>query len=1065
MVTEGKDVMLHIRKVLTLSIRTSYISARDHPVVFTMGLMLITLYILFPTISAFLFSSCPVIVCTTLLLGALLSYGEPNIPEIEEKDAKSRKTSSLNAGISINGLCVKPDESGVVQTSMEIRPEIQEMVAGERVFGEGTKSAHCKEEDYEQDKDDYSLAAISSLQDKIEETDIANKVNEGQAHHQEIAENIEISLKKGTDRVLGEGKFDDGVFAATNIKEVESLKIENNKSSWGNQSDFFSPSTWQQSDSHGTSSESESDLAESSSPDASMADIIPMLDELNQPALICNGNSDFSSKCSSDEHDLDDHIEQEETETHKAKEDRGEEKKDDGNEDAVAWTAEDQKNVMDLGPSELERNRRLERLIAKRRAKKSLSFRYEKNLIDMDSDDSVSCIHIQVPPISAPRRNPFDLLYDPEEAGGLPPIPGSAPSIMLPRRDPFDLPYDQLNESSSFAQETWSPCELMPVEQQDMFFRRQEKHASRLKPDFVTEKMHSEEVSFATFWRQFSDKSDPKMTYVTESDTVSSVTNEDYHKDLIEGHHLKGDLPSSKDGAELAKHENNTLLVADTLSSETEKRGKIAIDHHESLINGTMVVQEAQQIFQLFESLEERNNKEISATSTISDDEELHVIEKECHYQVANAEILGNCTPSADAHYDLLSLSDRFNDNQLADVIYDSRPPEIDISLSNISALDALSFNAGAGSLDASSTLDSSNEVSFSDAYISSGIVQDNTSSGIPLKLQPPSEASIEISQVSIMGLHSLHEEKIEDFNLREDHESMIYSDSVVGLTGLQIIGEENIATSDTEEAIINVVQGKQDGNSGKYLNDSDEECNNFHPDLITKEIDEKFLLELDAVGDFHVEELRSGQENSDLKLQTDVPSNGFVSDFCYAAVHDIPSELYLNNYETLNSSFNQQKTSGSEIRTSFGPLARDSEQTLYNPKLHVLETSSIGGINLFFEQLHEEEHVPYVSKSIFGKSSTAKPEVSPSELGPELRETDLEMIVLEVKSIEEIDSVFKQLSEGLETSDISEVVSSQATPGGMDLESLESRSNMQISSVEDLSRDGSGRIEGNEGT
>ncbi|XP_072975752.1 uncharacterized protein [Typha angustifolia] len=980
MVTEGKNVMLHIRKVLTLSIRTSYISARDHPVVFTMGLMLITLYILFPTISAFLFSSCPVIVCTTLLLGALLSYGEPNIPEIEEKDANSWKTSSLNAGISTNGLCVKPDESGVVQTSMEIRPEIQEMVAGERVFGEGTKSAHCKEEDYERDKDDYSLAAISSLQDKIEETDIANKVNEGQAHHQDKvnegqAENIEISLKKGTDRVLGEGKFDDGVFTTTNIKEVEGLKIENNKSSWGNQSDFFSPSTWQQSDSHGTSSESESDLAESSSPDASMADIMPMLDELNQPALICNGNSDFSSKCSSDEHDLDDHIEQEETETHKAKEDRGEEKKDDGNEDAVAWTAEDQKNVMDLGPSELERNRRLERLIAKRRAKKSLSFRYEKNLIDMDSDDSVSCIHIQVPPISAPRRNPFDLLYDPEEAVGLPPIPCSAPSIMLPRRDPFDLPYDQLNESSSFAQETWSPCELMPVEQQDMFFRRQEKHASKLKPDFVTEKMDSEEVNFATFWRQFSGKSDPKMTYVTESDTVSSVTNEDYHKDLIEGHHLKGDLPSSKDGAELAKHEKNTLLVAESLSSETEKRGKIAIDHHESLINGSMVVQEAQQIFQLFESLEERNNKEISATSTISDDEELHVIEKECHDQVANAEILGNCTPLADAHYDLLSLSDRFNDNQLAEVIYDSRPPEIDISLSNISALDALSFNAGAGSLDASSTLDSSNEVSFSDAYMFSGLVQENTSSGIPLKLQPPSEASIEISQVSIMGLHSLHEEKI--------------------------IGEENIATSDTEEDIINVVQGKQDGDS----------------------------------------------------------------DFCYAAVHDIPSELYLNNYEMLNSSFNQQKTSGSEIRTLFGPLARDSEQTLYNPKLHVLETSSIGGINLFFEQLHEEEHVPYVSKSIFGKSSTAKPEGSPSELGPELRETGLEMIVLEVKSTEEIDSVFKQLSEGLDTSDISEVVSSQATPGGMDLESLESRSNMQISSVEDLSKDGSGRIEGNEGT
>ncbi|XWS28723.1 hypothetical protein CRYUN_Cryun25bG0095700 [Craigia yunnanensis] len=54
-----------------------------------------------------------------------------------------------------------------------------------------------------------------------------------------------------------------------------------------------------------------------------------------------------------------------------------EEMHEDGNK-AVEWTEDDQKNLMDLGFSELERHKRLESLIAKRRAKKLFKWQLRK---------------------------------------------------------------------------------------------------------------------------------------------------------------------------------------------------------------------------------------------------------------------------------------------------------------------------------------------------------------------------------------------------------------------------------------------------------------------------------------------------------------------------------------------------------------------------------------------------------------------------------------------------------------------------------------------------------------
>ena len=154
-------------------------------------------------------------------------------------------------------------------------------------------------------------------------------------------------------------------------------------------------------------SDSGSDGAESSSPDASMADIIPMLDELYP--LLEDENPQTSNlsrqssaatmsrvrkSCHSSIHS-DDESDQKEEEVGDIKSDAEDEddeeetqgSKDDPEKSAITWTEDDQKNLMDLGSSELERNQRLESLIARRRARRMMA---ERNLIDLD----LSLIHI-----------------------------------------------------------------------------------------------------------------------------------------------------------------------------------------------------------------------------------------------------------------------------------------------------------------------------------------------------------------------------------------------------------------------------------------------------------------------------------------------------------------------------------------------------------------------------------------------------------------------------------------------------------------------------------------------
>ncbi|XP_057442292.1 uncharacterized protein LOC130734019 isoform X2 [Lotus japonicus] len=115
---------------------------------------------------------------------------------------------------------------------------------------------------------------------------------------------------------------------------------------------------------------------------------------------------------------------------------REDEKKaqEDGNKE---FLGDDQKNQMDLGDCEMERTKRLESLIARRRARKQLKMQLEKGLINAKTIKPSL-----IAPLFITRVNPFD---SPREFEGIDSIemPGSAPSAL---RSPFDIPYDPFEE-------------------------------------------------------------------------------------------------------------------------------------------------------------------------------------------------------------------------------------------------------------------------------------------------------------------------------------------------------------------------------------------------------------------------------------------------------------------------------------------------------------------------------------------------------------------------------------------------------------------------------------------
>lgn len=561
---DSKQVGVQIRKFVAFFIRTSRL-VFNHPFIVGFLCFSMLLYRSFPLLFSFLISTSPVLVCTAVLLGTLLSFGKPNVPEIDEQEEKL--------------------------TTYEVANLKTGFVEGDSVFVESDRNVDFAEVGiYGGKLGDDSMERVSLVENRVEEDGSAVEckplVEENSRELKFEKGGVDEEVKRGFDHLdsekereilveetsIGEGSKNEEVIVSLSPKgRDEDLGMEGDKSprelmdtnkedqlnSWKR---IGEESGDEDGDDVDKFSDSGSDGAESSSPDASMADIIPMLDELHplldmqapQRALLSRNESDVASESShkSDEDSGDDSVDYEDSEHHEDGvegeddndvEEEGEEVKggkEDESKSAIKWTEVDQRNLMDLGTLELERNQRLENLIARRRARQVSRLMAEKNLIDLDGSDFPS----HIPSISTTRRNPFDDYYDDIA------IPGSAPSILLPRRNPFDIPYDSNEEKPDLKGDGFEQ-EFSVVQQKEPIYRRnetfnvgasifggpkQEKIDFKWKPYFVPERMVSDEgTSYSPFQRQFSDNSESKLSSVTsvpESESASSEVDDEEKK-------------------------------------------------------------------------------------------------------------------------------------------------------------------------------------------------------------------------------------------------------------------------------------------------------------------------------------------------------------------------------------------------------------------------------------------------------------------------------------------------------------------------------------------------------
>ncbi|XP_073044246.1 uncharacterized protein [Primulina eburnea] len=536
---EFLEIGVKMRKGVFFMIRRCFISVCDHPFLVGVLCFLLYLYRSSPFIFSLLVSASPVLVCTAVLLGTLLSFGQANIPEIEREEKTTHEVVSVKMGISRDATVIDKNES----------------YYGERY---GEKNRHTGEEARELGNV-HREGSLDDTAPLIDERSV--EIQRANGDIWEAKRDLGVNEERLSDEEVVENKY----ASIPKINNDEHLQSDDEKSEADsfdservNVDSLDSPprSPWKQVDDldgqdeeeeENDALESGSDKAESSSPDASMTDIIPIIDELHplldeetpQPDHMSHEGSDAGSESaskssmSSDESD-------EETENNKDLEVADEDNEDDvqGDEQeqmksAITWSEEDQKNLMDLGSSEIERNQRLENLTLRRRAKKNTSMVAERNLIDLESFD----LGFNIAPISTARKNPFDLPRDTYDIMGLPPIPGSAPSILLPRRNPFDIPYDTSEEKPNLMGDGFED-EFTTAQSREPFFRRhesfsvgpsifapakRERQNAKLRPYFVPEQMFSEESSYSPFQRQSSELSDSKVSSVPETESIGSV--------------------------------------------------------------------------------------------------------------------------------------------------------------------------------------------------------------------------------------------------------------------------------------------------------------------------------------------------------------------------------------------------------------------------------------------------------------------------------------------------------------------------------------------------------------
>ncbi|KAK1315966.1 hypothetical protein QJS10_CPA05g00672 [Acorus calamus] len=968
----AKEIVVSIKKILVYSTRISYRYSCNHPFVLGTALFFFLLYILLPSLFRFLVSSSPVISCTAVLLGALLSYGKPNIPEIEEEkeDKETSEISSLKSTTIANNIIVESDESFPVVTHIESKRDIEETTPKDVTHGE---------------------------EKVIEEQDFLDN---------EFIEKIDSSMEKP----IGDAFEEDGGHSKKDINI------------------------------HDKFSDSDSDGVESSSTDASMADIMPILNELHpllqsefpQPVLI---ESDTDAEGSSQDEVSDDGNDEESREVAQNQ------SKEDETERVVKWTEDDEKNVMDLGTSELERNRRLENLIAKRRARKEL----ERNLINLGARDHLKMFHI--PPVSTTRQNPFDLPYDSEVA------PGSAPSVLLPRRNPFDLPYEEVNKRGDNVME-----ESFHVQHRKSYLGRHESFSlgasfpgeiMQQKRDFSQQGSYfqaerltlKEETGCSNFQRQLSEKSDSNISSVTESESVSSTIEEKHYQDE----------PLVKEIDQDSKH----VSLDDSNAKSIEKKG---LSSEEADFTESENGQSESNINEAPETSEKAHLEMELGSKTDGEHVACPVVEE----AVLEGKLSGLCAPSFAEESQMISNIDEgglsieqtmgdsskgspnasiqpvfldsdlisweaevMHEGRLKESIYNSSSSAIEKPLSNAVTLEDALFYSVSGSFNScASALDMQVEISevkenesrsreinaisesdiirprflgaseeyYNDSSIFGQISQEHLSSSL---------------QTNALNLPSIPEEVNDNSKHEEEHEIASSSVLNVSVTGLQIIGQADIMYSDIESelSILNNQHSTEMGGdddeksftglrilepidsmessdfiemktehleSHSTTSLSDEERTDGVTDESRemKPIDEGLLSELDMVGEYHVQGL--------------IKTESMESSECPLVYEP----------ETVKADAGPSETD---------PVSGDPELMQADSEIHTIEARSLEDIGMAFR--HFPEAGGETEKSISG-------DLISEEKRSALVGADSELLVHELQSADNHEMTFLQISD-----------------------------------------------------
>ncbi|KAF9598831.1 hypothetical protein IFM89_031499, partial [Coptis chinensis] len=326
-----------------------------------------------------------------------------------------------------------------------------------------------------------------------------------------------------------------------------------------------------------------SDQATCSSPDTPPADLLPVIDENDPlldpkyPQLARTSTDEFDATLDCSDRSLDGSADSE-TENHEEKH----ENEEDGAKSVFSWTEDDEKNLMDLGTSELERDQRLEKLIAKRRARQNFSKVVEKNLIDFDSNDAP----VHIPSITTVKTNPFEVPYNSSMLDGLPPVPASAPSVLVPRGNPFDIPYDPQEEKPNLTEDSFHQ-EFMSVFQKDMYLSRHESFS--LGPSFMGglkqernntkfDPYYAAEASLQTEYSRLHGKLGEKvisgLVSVPESESPSPPTDREIYMAQTEQIFSQGALISQTNhNFDLIEKERKSSTEVDLMKSGKEAKG------------------------------------------------------------------------------------------------------------------------------------------------------------------------------------------------------------------------------------------------------------------------------------------------------------------------------------------------------------------------------------------------------------------------------------------------------------------------------------------------------------